>query len=546
MNRHTTTLLVAGAALAVACSDRPTSGSFAVSNVGVCPAGAQPAPQGAGADLTGSGTAVIDGRLSPGEWDWAGRLAFAVNLPAAEGGGTAPATLLAMNDAAGLYLAVRMEGDRMGSGMSIAFEFDSDGSGSLSGGDDGIIYTAWSVGSWLFSDLFRWPCPSQPAVLCSYLDDEVAPGLPPPGAREGSGAHTGGAEATIVEEAHPLDTADHVHDVSLEAGDVVGFNLSVRVLAKDPACAEFPRCYGDTDLPLPGAGFLRYAVATGAVAVAIDVRPGSEENPINLGAGGKVPVAILGSASFDARAVDASTAVFAGAYVQRRPNGSFMASIEDVNGDGWPDMVLHFAVEDLDLPADATSAILVGRTCDGRAFSGSDRVRIVPPISPAIPVLFDSFGPGGSYTPGSGWTLGHDHGDSWVQAIGFAPDAAGKVARYQMAVFRVAGGSRLDAWLRADSAGEPGPVIEQLSFAVPAGSEDLLLLADSPSHPPLVQGARYWLVVAPPDLLRELFGWYRNPPINGVLNAQGHDPFGPWHVWAGDYAPTLSIEGTGD
>ncbi|HET6922080.1 MAG TPA: hypothetical protein VFI16_02915 [Anaeromyxobacteraceae bacterium] len=547
MKSHLTALLVTGA-LAAACSDRPAAESSAASRVGTCPAGAQPALQGAGADLSGTGTAVIDGRLSPGEWDRAGRLDFAMNLPASEGGGTAPATLLAMNDGASLHLAVRMAGDRLGSGMSVAFELDSDGSGTLSRGDDGIIYSAWPDGFWLFSDLFRWPCPSQPG-LCSFVDGDLSAGLPPPGTMEGAGTHTGGADATIVEESHPLDTGDHVHDVSLKAGDVVGFTLFLRVLAK-PSCAEYPRCYGDTHLPPFATGFLRYAVAPAAVAVGIDVKPGSDENPVNLGAGGKIPVAILGSDSFDAGAVDASTVVFAGAHVERRPDGSFMASIEDVNADGRPDMVLHFAVEDLALAADATVATLEGRGCDGQAFSGSDRVWIVPPTSPpaspATLVLFDSFGPGDSYTPGSGWTLGHDSGDSWVQAIGFVPRAAGKVAGYRIAVFRVAGGSRLDAWLRADAAGQPGPVVEQFSFAVPAGLDDLMLSADSALHPPLVAGTRYWLVLAPPDLLHELFGWYRNPSIEGVLNAQGHGPFGPWHVWAGDYAPTLRIDGTAD
>jgi hypothetical protein len=548
MNVYRTALLVSGMALAAGCSGGPAAGSFAVSTVGTCPAGPAHVARAAGAPFTGSGTATNDGRLSPGEWDGAGRLDFAMNLPESEGGGTAPATLLAMNDGAGLHLAVRMEGNRLGQGMSVFFEFDSDRSGVLSAGDDGLGYSAWPGGLWSFVDVFRWPCPREPAALCSFLDDDLTPGLPPPGAIEGAGAHTAGAEATIVEETHPLDSGDRVHDVALKAGDVVGFNLSVRTLAADPACSEYPRCYGDTDLPPFWTGFVQYAVspASSVMPVAIDVKPGSDENPIQLGARGKIPVAILGSESFDARAVDASAAVFAGAHVQRRPNGTLMASIEDVDGDGWLDMVLHFAVEDLNLAADATSATLEGRTCDGQLFTGNDRVRIVPGHEPVEGVLFDSFGPGDSYTPGSGWTLGHDFGASWVQAIGFVAPASGSVTRYQIAVFRNVGGARLDAWLRADAGGSPGSLIEQFAFPVLAGSIDLMLSADSAVRPSLGAGTRYWLVVAPPDLATELFGWYRNPPIDGVLNAQGHDPLGPWYVWAGDYAPTLKISGIPD
>ncbi len=411
MNGYRIALLVSGMALA-ACSDRPAVEIFAVSTVGTCPAGAQQAPRVAGAPLSGSGTATIDGRLSAGEWDGAGRLDFAMNLPEAEGGGTAPATLLAMNDGVSLYLAVRMEGNRLGRGMSVFFEFDSDRSGALSAGDDGMGYSAWPDGHWLFADLFRWPFLLEPAALCSFYDDDLTPGLPPPGTVEGAGTHTASAEATIVEETHPLDSGDRVHDVALKAGDVIGLNLFVRTLANDPACSDYPRCYGDTGLPGVLTAFLQYAVSEAAsvLSVAIDVKPGSSENPIQLDAGGTIPVAILGADAFDATAVDASTVVFAGAHVLRLPNGAFKASIEDVDGDGRPDMVLHFAVEDLALAADATSAPLEGRTCDGRAFDGSDGVRIVPGST----ILFDSFGTGGSYTPGSGWTLGHDNGASWV------------------------------------------------------------------------------------------------------------------------------------
>jgi hypothetical protein len=114
---------------------------------------------------------------------------------------------------------------------------------------------------------------------------------------------------------------------------------------------------------------------------------------------------------------------------------------------------------------------------------------------------------------------------------------------YVIAVFRKNGGDRLDAWLLSDTDNYPGSLIEQFSFTVPPGSNDLKLSANSKVHPLLIAGARYWLVVAPPDITSESFGWYRNSAIDGVLNAQGHNPYGPWTVWAEDYAPTLKIKG---
>jgi hypothetical protein len=121
---------------------------------------------------------------------------------------------------------------------------------------------------------------------------------------------------------------------------------------------------------------------------------------------------------------------------------------------------------------------------------------------------------------------------------------SGTVDKLEIAVFRLTEGNQLDAWLRSDSGNYPGALIEQYSFAVPAGWDDLMLSVDSASHPLLTAGEQYWLIVAPPDIVSEAFGWYRNSPIPGVMNGQGQSTAGPWNVWAGDWAPTLKVMGT--
>jgi hypothetical protein len=158
-------------------------------------------------------------------------------------------------------------------------------------------------------------------------------------------------------------------------------------------------------------------------------------------------------------------------------------------------------------------------------------------------VLLNTFGPNDSYSAGSGWSLGYDYSASWVQAIGFVPETSGTVSQYEIAVFRNRGGNLLNAWLLSSKNDYPDTQIEQFLFEVPTGEIDLILSANSSVHPLLIKGTRYWVVVAPPDITNEPFGWYHNPPINEVLNAQGHSPYGPWNVWAGDYAPTLRIRG---
>ncbi|MGH7303512.1 MAG: hypothetical protein ACRELZ_09495 [Candidatus Rokuibacteriota bacterium] len=113
------------------------------------------------------------------------------------------------------------------------------------------------------------------------------------------------------------------------------------------------------------------------IGVSIDIKPGSFPNSINLTSSGKVPVAIYGTAAFDVRAVDPATVTLAGARVAAHKRGDPMASLEDVDGDGIPDLVLHFSTVELVLSVEDTEAVLQGRTVDGRLLRGVDSVRIV-------------------------------------------------------------------------------------------------------------------------------------------------------------------------
>ena len=59
-----------------------------------------------------------------------------------------------------------------------------------------------------------------------------------------------------------------------------------------------------------------------------------------------------------------------------------MASFEDVNGDGYQDMVVHVLTQELGLDPGATSALLSGYTYAGAPyygarFEGSDSILIV-------------------------------------------------------------------------------------------------------------------------------------------------------------------------
>jgi len=107
--------------------------------------------------------------------------------------------------------------------------------------------------------------------------------------------------------------------------------------------------------------------------VDIDIKPGSEPNPINLKAKGVVPVAILTDEHYDAARTDPDSVVFAGASAVKW-------HMEDVDCDGDLDMLLHFNTQDLQIAAGDTSATLTGNTLDSIAIPiiGSDSVVVTP------------------------------------------------------------------------------------------------------------------------------------------------------------------------
>lgn len=112
------------------------------------------------------------------------------------------------------------------------------------------------------------------------------------------------------------------------------------------------------------------------ILVDIDIKPGGRINTINRRSKGVVPVAILGRHDFDTAEVDATTVIFLGA----KPN---RYSYEDVDSDGYIDIVLMFKTQDLDfgLLVDEDGkypyAYLTGETFFGDDIEGKDTVRLI-------------------------------------------------------------------------------------------------------------------------------------------------------------------------
>ncbi len=113
--------------------------------------------------------------------------------------------------------------------------------------------------------------------------------------------------------------------------------------------------------------------------IGIDIKPGDARNTINLNSAGTVPVAILGSATFDPLTVDPATVTLAGAPVVRRGWGVPLTARADFNHDGFFDLLLHFRSRDLELAPTATQAVLYATTVSGQRLRGADAVRLLLP-----------------------------------------------------------------------------------------------------------------------------------------------------------------------
>jgi len=107
-----------------------------------------------------------------------------------------------------------------------------------------------------------------------------------------------------------------------------------------------------------------------AITVSVDVKPESPDNIIPLKSGGVIPVAILTTDAFDAASVDPATVCFVKDCTDKQRAGH----LEDVNGDGRPDLVLHYETQETGIAPGDTQACLTGKTTSGVAIQGCDRI----------------------------------------------------------------------------------------------------------------------------------------------------------------------------
>ena len=143
-----------------------------------------------------------------------------------------------------------------------------------------------------------------------------------------------------------------------------------------------------------GASSQAATVVVTPLPIAVDIQPGMSPNTVSIKKpGSTLPVAILGTATFDATTVDPATITLGNESgvdtpVARSSTGTLVVNAPfDINGDGRPDLVVHFYIADLKANGDLNmtagttqTLVLRGKTKspDGRSVRGADQIAITP------------------------------------------------------------------------------------------------------------------------------------------------------------------------
>jgi hypothetical protein len=170
---------------------------------------------------------------------------------------------------------------------------------------------------------------------------------------------------------YPLCSADAAHDFCLQPGSRVGFNIVYQ-----PGDGSFYAGY-PSFAPFDATRFADLVIPQSMVTVAIDIQPGTTPNAINPRGRGKIPVAILSSAAFDATTQVAFSSLTFGRNGDEPSLLFCNAKGEDVNGDGLLDLVCHFDASVAGFTEWEYQGTLKGTTVSGMPLVGTDAVTMV-------------------------------------------------------------------------------------------------------------------------------------------------------------------------
>jgi len=110
------------------------------------------------------------------------------------------------------------------------------------------------------------------------------------------------------------------------------------------------------------------------IPVVVDIRPGCYPNVINIQSKGVMPLAIMTTPTFDATIVDPLSVRFGPSYAMESHG---KGHVEDADGDGDKDMVLHFKTQETGIQCGQVMTGLTGNTLSGVPIAGQDPIVVI-------------------------------------------------------------------------------------------------------------------------------------------------------------------------
>ena len=167
-----------------------------------------------------------------------------------------------------------------------------------------------------------------------------------------------------------------IERAKLLASDASEFEYFGSSLAATAGAALIGALLGDGQGPATGAVY-HFALPR---QITIDVKPDEDRNSVNPRSRGVLPVALLGGPGLDVTRIETGSLRFGprSASPVHAVIDSFVYTemLQDVNNDGFMDLLAHFSVWQAGLSCETGAAVLTGTTVDGFAIEGADRLTV--------------------------------------------------------------------------------------------------------------------------------------------------------------------------